>query len=112
MFLNKTAQSTAEYAIVIGLVIAVVAGVMQVALKHGIQQKGTEALNYLSKSGVETGGLSAATDTIPLYNQEYRQTTVDAASYVDKSVMKKGGSEERTQTQKTSTTAVSVETVE
>ena len=112
MRLQKKGQTTAEYAILIGLVIAVAAGVLQVALKGGMRQKNTQALNYLAAAGNDTDGFKTASTTdLTLYNQEYRQTTVNASDYADESVMGKGGNETRYQKQTTNTTAVDVETL-
>ncbi|MFA5157450.1 MAG: hypothetical protein WC532_08750 [Candidatus Omnitrophota bacterium] len=124
MFLRKKGQSTAEYAIVIGLVIAVAAGILQVALKGGIRQKNKQATDYLvgENDGTDggAGGYAAMNaqialgDPAELYTQEMRDTTVlgGDANYVDESVMLKGGAEERRQKQVTETTAVSVEAIE
>ena len=112
MLLNKKGQSTAEYAIVIGLVIAVAAGVLQVTLKSGIAQKHKQGLAYMLKAGdIELGSKASDAVTTPLYNQEFRKTVVDAADYEDTSVMSKGGSEEKKQVQTTETTAGSIETI-
>ena len=52
--LTRKAQSTAEYAITIGIVVAVVAGVMSVALKGGMRKKATQATDLLKNSGTAT----------------------------------------------------------
>jgi len=111
MFLKKKGQSTAEYAIVIGLVIAVAAGILQVALKGGIRQKNKQALDYMLDQGssyfTNTGSTAAQ-----LYTQEYRQTQVAGGSdYADESLLEKGGSEKRYQKQTTTTEATSIETI-
>lgn len=116
MLIKKKGQSTAEYAIVIGLVIAVAAGILQVALKGGIRQKNKQALDYMLSAGTTGDGssefTSAESTDVSLYSQDYRQTTVKGGGdYVDESVLKKGGSEEKYQKQKTETTSVSVETI-
>ena len=113
MFLKKKGQSTAEYAIVIGLVVAVAAGILQIALKGGIRQKNSQAMNYMLGAGNNVTEFSAATDVAPaMFSQDYRQTTVKGGNdYVDESLMQKGGSEKKYQRQKTETTAVSVETL-
>lgn len=113
MFLRKKGQSTAEYAIAIALVIAVAAGVLQVALKGGIRQKNKQALDILLNAGNETNEFAASGEgSVSLYTQDYRQTTIGKDSFVDRSVLKKGGAEERHQKQQIDTTAVSVETME
>ena len=113
MFLKKKGQSTAEYAIVIGLVVAVAAGILQIALKGGIRQKNSQAMNYMLGAGNDNAALTGATDVAPaMFSQDYRQTTVKGgADYVDESVLQKGGSEKKYQKQSTTTTAVSVETL-
>jgi len=112
MLLGKKAQSTAEYAILIGVVIAVAAGVLQVALKGGVRQKNKQALNYLLSAGNTETAFNATTDTgVALYSQEFSKTTVDAADYKDATLLKKGGAVESIQQQKTATTSVSLETI-
>lgn len=110
MFLNMKGQSTAEYAIVIGLVIAVAAGVLQVTLKSGITQKHKQGMKYMLDAGNDQLGAASEAET-PLYTQDFRKTVVDAADYEDTSVMKKGGLEEKKQVQTTETTAASIETI-
>ena len=112
MFLNMKGQSTAEYAIVIGLVIAVAAGILQVTLKHGIAQKNKQAADWMLKAGDTDLGTTGADTQMSLYTQDLRQTTVDSGDYEDTSVLKRGGSEEKKQVQSTETTAASVETID
>lgn len=113
MFLKKKAQSTAEYAIIIGLVIAVAAGVLQVALKSGIRQKNKQAMNYLLNAGLDTDEYASAPDnTAGTYSQDYRQTTIDRAAYVDEALLEKGGAEKKLQRQKAATESVSIETID
>lgn len=108
MFWNKKAQSTAEYAIVIGLVVAVAAGIMQVALKGGMREKQNQALNYLRNQG--SGTLSGTDFQEDLYNQEYRKTTVSGGTnFADATTMMKGGLEKKRQLQTTQTDTTSVE---
>jgi hypothetical protein len=111
MFLKKKGQSTAEYAIVIGLVIAVAAGVLQLTLKSGIAQKHKQGMRYMLYAGNEYMGTTPfdVTDSIST-QQEFRKTTVDAEDYQDAAIMKKGGLEERKQVQTSETTGVSIET--
>lgn len=121
MFLSRKAQSTAEYAITLGLVVAVAAGFLSVALKGGIRDKSTQAVNFLSSSGSsqaigEDGKtldqyLTSGSDQ-SLYTQDLRKTTVDKGTFVDKSILHKGGKEDKEQVQKTSTSAVSIETLD
>ncbi len=112
MLLKKKGQSTAEYAIVIGLVIAVAAGILQVTLKHGIAQKNKQGVDWMLKAGDTELGSTGAETSMSLYTQDLRKTTVDAADYEDTSVMKRGGSEEKKQVQTTETQAASVETID
>lgn len=114
MFLRKKGQSTAEYAIAIGLVIAVAAGVLQIALKGGIRQKNKQALDILLNAGnAESADFAASGGgSVSLYTQDYRETTIDQPTFVDRTVLKKGGAEERHQKQQIDTTAISVETME
>ena len=111
MFLRKKAQSTAEYAITIGIVVAVVAGVMSVALKGGMRQKATQATNLLKTTGTGSftadtnldpatqaqmgisggnGPLSATSDgNLTIYEGDARHTTVNNQD--SESILKKGG---------------------
>ena len=69
-------------------------------------------MNYMLNAGNGTE-LTTSGDIAPaLFSQDYRQTQVKGgADYVDESLMEKGGSEKKYQKQKTTTTAVSVETI-
>ena len=111
MFLRKKAQSTAEYAITIALVVAVTAGVLQVALKGAIRQKNKQALNYLLSAGNVTEFTNAANQGVKLFTQELRQTTINKDNFKDETILHKGGSEQRVQQQQTDATALSVETI-
>lgn len=111
MFLRKKAQSTAEYAITIGLVIAVVAGIMQVTLKGGMRKKHKEAMGYLLQAGSEELG-QYEEKPIDIYTQESRQTEIDAGDYVDEYLMEKGGGEKKFQQRTTESTAYSAEMLE
>lgn len=111
MFLRKKAQSTAEYAITIGLVIAVTAGVLQMALKGGLRQKNKQAVNYLLNAGNEELG-SVSEQQEQLFSQDYRTTTVKKDDYVDESIMEKGGGEKKMQRQTTQSSAVNVELID
>jgi hypothetical protein len=52
-------------------------------------------------------------NAVPIYTQELTQTKVyGGADYKNVSVLEKGGAEKKVQSQKTATTAVSVETLE
>jgi hypothetical protein len=111
MFLNERGQSTAEYAIVIGLVIAVAAGILQISLKGGMTQKGKQGVDYMLKAGNTELGTQPVDVKTPLYTQDFRKTVVDSADYQDTSVMAQGGSEAKKQVQTTETTAASIETL-
>jgi len=110
MFLNRKGQSTAEYAIVIGLVIAVAAGALQIALKGGIRQKNKQAMDHLINAGDDLLPTAGASEK--LFSQDYRKTTVDHATYRDTTVTHKGGAAESYQRQDTDTTAISVELID
>ena len=105
MKLNK-GQSTAEYAILIGLVIAIAAGILSALLRGGMTHKQHQAMTLL-----DNAGNSSLTDESGLraYTQEGRTTTVDAGKYVDQEVMLKGGATEKTQTQASQTNSITVE---
>jgi len=129
MLLRKKAQSTAEYAITIGIVVAVVAGVMSVALKGGMRKKSAEATGVLTGAGKAVGagivldpdlvtGMNStisSTNTLPdaddfrVYESEARKTSVVAADYVDRKIVHKGGGESAMQQQTTDTTSLSVD---
>ncbi|MFH0791208.1 MAG: hypothetical protein V2A64_06205 [Candidatus Omnitrophota bacterium] len=112
MFLNKKGQSTAEYAIALGLVVAVAAGVLQIALKGGIRQKNKQALNYMLSAGDNiTDFKNVAKQDVSLFSEDVRNTTIDAATYVDERLMNKGGEEKVRNYQKTDTTAVNIEKI-
>ena len=112
MLSGKRAQSTAEYAITIGIVVAVVAGVMSVALKGGMRQKATQATDLLKSSGTVavtnmdtsidanmqaqmgitagSGLLSKASENnLTVYEGDARHTTVQTQE--SESILKKGG---------------------
>jgi hypothetical protein len=121
----RKAQSTAEYAITLGLIIAVVTGVLGAALKAGMRKKGAQTVELLGGSGVEkedgtgiavssvgdSGGvvLSSSAGNISIYNQQYRNTQISASDST--SVMHRGGGEEKIQNQTSSTSSVEVETL-
>lgn len=107
MFLRKKAQSTAEYAIVIGLVVALAAGVLQVALKGGMRKKNKQAVNYLLSAGEDD--LLSADGDIDIYSQDRRETNRLSAGYRDTTVLKKGGAQESIQRQSTTSESESYE---
>lgn len=113
MFLRKRAQSTAEYAITLGLVVAVAAGVLQIALKGGIRQKNKQALNYLVSSGDTVAEFSGVADqSEKLFSQESRETVVLANGYVDESIMEQGGAVKDIQKQSKTSESTSVELID
>lgn len=113
MFLRKKAQSTAEYAITLGLVVAIAAGVLGVALKGGIRQKNKQALNYLITSGDSESAFSGVADqSEKLFTQEARDTTVLASGYIDETILEKGGAEDKIQQQMRQSTSTSVELID
>ncbi len=130
--LSKRAQSTAEYAITIGVVVAIVAGIMSVTLKSGMRKKHTEGALFLQGAGNVTGGTiynpdgSASSQTVDsdvfgsgaslsqngrmkIFETEARRTVVDSNSYVDRKILHKGGRAEQLQAQLTNTTSVTID---
>jgi len=112
MFLRKKkGQSTAEYAILLGLIAAVAAGFLSVGLKGAIRNKGKQTTNYLLQAGNDE--LQDYDDTdVPLYTQEQSETTIYGADFKNVSVMEKGGSQKRHQVQKSDTSSISIETID
>ena len=111
MKFKNRAQSTAEYAIALGLVIAVAAGVTQVILKGAMKDKQKQAIGYLMDAGNDEAKFKDAQANAPLYGQEVRKTVVDKSKYLDETIMEKGGKELKQQQQKTKTDTVSIETI-
>ena len=120
MLLRKQAQSTAEYAITIGIVVAVVAGVMSVALKGGMRQKATQATDMLKSAGVSTMStgdttLDAALPSLQkaddanftVYEGDARHTTVNTQE--SESILKKGGAATSTSNSASQTNTFSYE---
>jgi hypothetical protein len=103
MLSGKRAQSTAEYAITVGVVIAVVAGVMSVALKGGLRNKVTQGVNLLQGAGTvapdatdpdiakSLGVLSnqSVDGSLRIYEGEARHTVVGLQE--NEQILKKGG---------------------
>ncbi|MFA5346487.1 MAG: hypothetical protein WC315_09475 [Candidatus Omnitrophota bacterium] len=87
--LTKKGQSTAEYAIVIGLVIAAIVA-MQVYVKRGIQGKVKDAVDYKDSSDTVTG---TTTQYEPYYTQSSMSSTQSVA---DKEDVATGGGVTRT----------------
>ncbi len=113
MFLKKKAQSTAEYAIAFGLIIAVAAGVLQVALKGGIRQKNKQAMNLLLGAGSDVAEFQNATDQAELlFSEDYRSSTINKDSYVSEEIMDKGGAVKSRQNQEINSTTVGIEKID
>lgn len=114
MLFGKKGQSTAEYAIVLGLVAAVAAGFLSVALKGAIRTKAQQATGLLVNAD-DSGTLAqySGTDT-PIYSQEVSQTKVLSGdnNFKNVTVMEKGGKELRHQLQTTESASVSLETLD
>jgi len=110
MILNRRAQSTAEYAVLIGLVAAVTAGVLSVALKGAIRQKNKQAMGVLLDAGgteLSGSGKNAAT-----FTEQYSTDTLYGGSdFVSQKVMKRGGLEESIQKQKVEKETIAVESI-
>jgi len=113
MILNRRAQSTAEYAVLIGLVAAVTAGVLSVALKGAIRQKNKQAMGFLLEAGNTEGGLSGSGKNAKTFTEQYSTDTVSGgADFTSQKVMKRGGAEESLQKQKVEKESVAVESIE
>jgi hypothetical protein len=114
MFLKKRkAQSTAEYAIAFGLVIALAVGVLQVALKAGIRQKNKQAVDYLLSAGNDVTDFNETTGQAELlFSEDYRSSTIASNTYLNEEIMAKGGSVKSRQKQNIDTIAVSIEKIE
>jgi len=111
MILSKKAQSTAEYAILLALVVALAAGILQIFLKSGMRAKGQQGLNFLMNAGSTELGVATAVNA-DLYTQEYSDTKVAGGTdYVDKTLQRQGGTVESYQKQKTSTSSVTIESL-
>lgn len=91
---KKTGQSTAEYAIVIGLVIAA-AVAMQVYVKRGIQGKMKDAADYTDPSAKGKYGVSG---TLDQYEPDYTTMadTVSKKEGTERTKVSKGGVIEKT----------------
>jgi Flp pilus assembly pilin Flp len=93
---SKTAQTTAEYAILIGLVIAALVA-MQVYVKRGLQGRMRSATDYLA---AQTLGIGNTSQYEPYYLSSDFNTTRDA---IESEATAAGGSVTRTLTSDTST---------
>ncbi len=112
MFLRRRGQSTAEYAIALGLVVAVAAGILQVALKGGIRDRNRQAVNYLLSAGQDVPEFNNAQDRNPLlFSEEFRSTTIDRGTYIDERLMERGGAERARRRQQADTTSITIEKI-
>ncbi|MDO8661642.1 MAG: hypothetical protein Q7K98_00255 [Candidatus Omnitrophota bacterium] len=87
--INKKGQSTAEYAIVIGLVVAAIVA-MQIYVKRGLQGKVKDAVDYKDAGDTVTG---TTTQYEPYYSSS-TMTSTRAAS--EKAEVTTGGGVTRT----------------
>ncbi|MDD5004889.1 MAG: hypothetical protein PHS93_00055 [Candidatus Omnitrophica bacterium] len=87
-FLNKRAQNTAEYAILIGVIVAA-AIAMQIYVRRGMQARIKDAMDYSMTIGNETG---EGIFTQSQYEPYYMESNMSTASRSDRSeAMEKGG---------------------
>jgi hypothetical protein len=98
--LNKKGQGTAEYAILIGIVIAAVMA-MQVYVKRGLQAGMKFAVDKSGKAD-STGGLSATAQYEPYY-LESKYNTKLTTQVSDSEEMQEGGGVNRVSGQATRT---------
>ena len=103
---RRRGQATAEYAILVGVVIALAAGVLGLILKGEMSYKQRQGANILHTAGQSSLGSASG---LVYYTQEARNTTVDAKTYRDVAVMRKGGYEEKLLQQRSNTTSITVE---
>ena len=87
-------QSTAEYAIIIGVIIAAVVA-MQVYVKRGIQGKFKDASD--AKIAVDGGGTDYGVNSYKQYEPQYSTTTdmVSTKDVTEKATVSKGGGVKR-----------------
>ena len=118
MMFNKKGQSVSEYAIILGLVIAVAAGVTQILLKGAIREKQTKAIVLIDKAGGGAGtndfvnATALNLSSTKIYDQELRQTVINSSAFVDSKILHKGGAEERKLLQNQTTPSSAVVTIE
>jgi len=105
--MKSKGQSTAEYAILIGLVVAVAAALGGV-LRAGIAGQHGQALNVLYNAGNGTELTSTPVQSGVTFEQQARVSEVDKDSYKNVEIMKKGGAIERLQRQKVATEEITV----
>ncbi len=96
---NKKAQSTAEYVIVLGLIIAAVIA-MQTYIKRGFQGRIKEAVDHVDESGQAAGAVQfSGRQYEPYYLESEFDTTRNSQ---DREEMLTGGAVKRTLTQELS----------
>lgn len=108
-------QSTAEYGVLFGVIIAIAAGALTVSLKNAIQSKHDKSLEFMLGAGTTTledalegGEGHEAALAIFATGEEVRQTTTDNTTYRDERVRHKGGAEQAIQLQDTATDSVAI----
>lgn len=97
--MRKRGQSTAEYAILISLIIAVAAALGGV-LRAGLAGKHGQALNILYGAGNGTELTTAPKYSGVTFEEQIRASEVLKDNYTDVEVMKKGGAVERKRAQR------------
>lgn len=112
MLKNIRAQSTAEYAILIGVVVAAAAGFLAVSMKNAIGTKHDSAVDYFLRAGTATleeavEGEGVSVDIIAS-QEEVRHTTQYQEGFADTRVRHQGGAEQALQTQRVKTDQVSI----
>ena len=116
MMFNRKGQSVSEYAIILGLVIAVAAGVTQILLKGAIREKQAKAIVLINNAGGTLNDFANATalnlTSTKIYDQELRQTVINSSTFVDSKILHKGGAEERKLVQNQTTPSSAVVTIE
>lgn len=104
---NKKAQNTAEYAIVIGLVVAVAIG-MQTYIKRGLQGRIADAVNHVG-AGADVGGTDltfSGQQFEPTFRDSSYDTTTDASETMNTAL---GGAVTKTVDQSTDRTGYETE---
>jgi hypothetical protein len=111
MFLRKKAQSMAEYAVILGLVVAVAAGILSSFVRTGMRMKGAQALRYLLDAGSNTtgGGIGNASSGMMSADESWSQSQL--SDVTSTSNLQRGGSQERRQTQTSTTDSIEIEKV-
>ena len=94
--LKKAGQSTAEYAIVIGLVIAAVVG-MQVYVKRGMQGKFKDASDADIVADADDSGEAYGVNAVEQYEPQYATTTkmISTRDVAEKATTSVGGGVKR-----------------